>query len=195
MMRNKVIWLMGGTGSGKTTVSKIFKDLGLCVIDADKISREILKKDKPAYLEVTKAFGGEYLLPDGSIDRRKLGAAVFSDREKLETLNKITHKYIKLEINRQIEESENCVLVDAALLPNEFCECDRIVFVTAPAHIRAERIIKRDSVSKSAALDRISAQPSDGEYAKVADFCIENTGSLPELKEKIIKWCLDEKII
>lgn len=195
MMRNKVIWLMGGTGSGKTTVSKIFKDLGLCIIDADKISREILEKDKPAYREVTEAFGGEYLLPDGSIDRRKLGAAVFSDRAKLETLNKITHKYIRLEINRQIEESKTTVLVDAALLPYEFCECDRIVFVTAPAHIRAERIMERDSVSKSAALDRISSQPSDGEYAKAADFCIENTGNLPELKEKIIKWCLDEKII
>ena len=194
-MRNKVIWLMGGSGSGKTAASRIFADLGFNIIDADKISREILEKGKAAYLEVCEAFGTDYLTADGKIDRRKLGKDVFSDKDKLEVLNKITHKYIRQEINRQIEESKNSVLIDAALLPYSFCECDKVVYVTAPDEIRAERIIHRDGIAEQTALDRIASQPTDAEYSEASDVRFVNTGSLSELKEKIVKWCLDEKII
>lgn len=194
-MQNKTYWLMGGSGSGKTAASEIFKELGFKVVDADKVARQIMEKGQGAYNEAVRAFGTEILLPDGTINRKKLGEAVFADSEKLGILGKITHKYIKRELCRIVSESDSDVLIDAALPPKEFCECDKVIFVTAPREQRIARIMARDGISLESAENRLNSQLTDDEYDAIADVSFQNDGSLDDLKQKIKKWCVDEKII
>ena len=195
MMQNKVVWLMGGSGSGKTSASVIFREMGFTVIDADKVARSVLETGKPGFNETVSAFGKDILLQDGSINRKKLGEEVFANSEKLRILNGITHKYIKRELDRIISESNNSVLIDAALPPKGFCECDRIIAVTAPRKVRIKRITERDGISEKTAENRIASQLSDTEYSEMADMTFQNCGSIEDLKAKIKKWCIDEKII
>lgn len=192
-MQSKIIWLMGGSGSGKSTVAEIFRSLGLKVLDADEISRKILDKGQMAYLETVRAFGNGILLPDGSIDRKKLGEQVFSDCEKLRILNTITHKYIKEELI--LAAGEGITVIDAALPPDGFVTPSYIISVTADKNERVKRIINRDSISKEHARNRIASQLSDAEYEKMADVVFRNNGDIDELKNSVEKWCKDEKII
>ena len=186
---------MGGSGSGKTSASDAFGELGFEVIDADKVARQILEKGKPAFDETVGVFGSGILLPNGEIDRKGLGRTVFADAEKLGILNKITHKYIKKELERLIKASGKDVLIDAALPPEGFCKCDTVIAVTAPRDVRIKRITARDGISEKAASDRLDSQISDAEYSDRADITFTNCGSIEDLKAKIKKWCIDEKII
>src|SRR3989304_7248063 len=97
-----LIGLTGGVATGKDLVSSEFKRLGAIIIDADTIARDILRRGKPAYRGVIKAFGKDIILPDGSIDRKKLGGIVFSDKKKLKKLNSLTHPLIRKEMERRI---------------------------------------------------------------------------------------------
>lgn len=192
-MQNKIIWLTGGSGSGKSTAADIFRRLGLAVVDADKVARKVMKKGEKAYNEAVEAFGSAILMPDGSIDRKKLGNLVFADREKLIILNSITHKYIKEEIKKQIKDG--VTVIDAALPPDGFISPSYTVAVTADRETRIKRIVMRDFISEEQAKNRISSQISDEEYKKIADVVFYNNGTAEELKNQIEKWCKDEKII
>lgn len=193
LMQNKTIWLLGGSGSGKSTAANIFADIGLKIVDADKISRKIMEKGKKAYLETVKAFGKEILMPDSSINRRKLGELVFSDGDKLCILNNITHKYIKEELLMNL--GQGVTVIDAALPPDGFLNPSYIVAIIADREKRLKRIIKRDSISMDQAQNRIASQMSDAEYKKMADVVFLNNDTDIELKILIEKWCKDEKII
>src|SRR3989304_7252132 len=97
-----LIGLTGGVATGKDLVSSEFKRLGAIIIDADTIARDVLRRGKPAYRGVIKAFEKNIILSDGSIDRKKLGGIVFSDKKKLEKLNSLTHPLIRKEMERRI---------------------------------------------------------------------------------------------
>ena len=184
---------MGGSGSGKSAASEIFKELGFKVVDADKVARKIMEKGQSAYDETVRAFGDGILLQDGAINRKKLGEVVFADPKKLGILDKITHKYIKKELCRIVSESNQDVLIDAALPPKEFCECDKAILITAPREQRIARIAARDGITREVAENRLDSQLSDKEYAAIADVIFDNDGSIEELKQKIKKWCINEK--
>lgn len=177
------IWLTGGSGSGKSAVAALFAQNGYKIIDADRIAREIAEPEGGAYGEILDAFGKEFLLPDGRLDRRRLGRAVFGDAEKRALLNRITHKYIIEEMLRQSAEEKNAVM--DAPLPNTFgVPCDKTLYVTAPKAVRIERIMARDALSREDAKARIGAQDGDAVYRSMADAVLENDGDMAALAQK-----------
>ncbi len=180
------IWLTGGSGSGKSRIASLFAASGFVLVDADAISRKIAEPDGAAYPELLAAFGPDFLLPDGRLDRRALGQAVFTDPERLTVLNQISHKYIIEEMIRQGAGKKN-VLMDAPL-PNTFgVPCDKTLFVTAPQEVRIARIMARDGISEEAARARIEAQVPDAVYEKMADAVLYNSGTFEETAEKAKK--------
>lgn len=180
----KVIWLTGGSGSGKSTVANILKNRGFCIVDADLLSRGLLNVGKSAYNEVVECFGEEILQSNKEVNRRMLGDIVFSDKEKLSSLNRIMHKYIKKEIEDAVLGNENYV-IDAPLLNTYGIKCDMTVAVIAPWEERVKRIMARDELSVEQAENRISSQVSDEEYKRAADIVICNSGNKNDLEKEI----------
>lgn len=100
-----VIGLTGGIASGKSTVARMLIDKKITVIDADVIAKQAVEKGKPAYGQIVEAFGKEILLENGGIDRKKLGAIVFTDEQKRLTLNQIVHPAVRAEMMKQRDEA------------------------------------------------------------------------------------------
>lgn len=173
----EIIGITGGIGAGKSTVSREFEKLGAKIVDADKISRQVMLKGGAAYYEAVDYFGKDILEDNGEINRKLLAKEVFSDKEKLEALNKITHKHIFAEMKRQINEAmEDVVVLDVPLLfSSDFkIKCDVKVAVIADESVRVKRVMARDSVSEDEVLSRIKNQISNEEYRLLADICIDN---------------------
>lgn len=192
-MSDKVITLAltGGIGSGKSTVAEIFSDLGAYIIDADRISHQVLEKGRDAYYETIKIFGDEILLCDKSIDRKKLAQIVFSDKFMLDMLNKITHKHIFQTMQEKIDlyKSENksgIIVLDVPLLfSSDFpIYYDKSIAVVADREIRIMRAALRDNCSKEKIMQRMKNQISDDKLITLSDYVIENSGSYSELKTK-----------
>ena len=185
MMQNntKVIGLTGTTGSGKSTAAMILKNRGAYVIDADKVAHEIIRKGKEAYNEIIEAFGDGILGDDGEIERKKLAAIVFTNKEKLEKLNSITHKIIvkriEDEVNTKKAENYEFIVIDAPLLIQTGLHkcCDSIWGIYADEETRTERIIKRDNISREKALERIRNQKGFQETIDKYANCIINNGN------------------
>lgn len=188
----KVIGLTGGTGSGKSVVSKSLAEAGAVIVDADKIAHEIILKGEPAYLEIVEYYGTDILDAEGNIIRKKLGEIVFNDKEKLAFLNQCTHKYITAEVKRQIaaakeEGTATAIIVDAPLLLEAKLEtvCDLVWVVYADPEVRAQRVMDRDGITYELAKARISNQKSWEEYKAAASTVIDNSKDLVHLKEQM----------
>lgn len=195
----KVIGLTGGTGSGKSVVSKSLAEAGAVIVDADQIAHEIILKGEPAYQEIIAYYGTGILDEDGNIIRKKLGEIVFDDGEKLAFLNQCTHKYICAEVDRQIAAAKEAgtaiaIVLDAPLLLEAGLEqvCDWVWVVYADPEVRAQRVMARDGVTYELAKARIANQKSWEEYKQAADTVIDNSkdlaylqGQLSELLKKI----------
>ncbi|MCI8703360.1 MAG: dephospho-CoA kinase [Anaerotignum sp.] len=188
----KVIGLTGGTGSGKSVVSRRLAAEGLAIIDADRISHEIIEQGKPAYREILGYFGSGILDENGDIVRRQLGEIVFRDAEKLAFLNQCTHKYIIAEMKRQIENIQEsgkakAAVLDAPLLLEAGLDsiCDEVWVVFADSETRMNRIIERDGVSAETAQARIASQKSWEEYQEAADKIIDNSRDIAFVEEQI----------
>lgn len=191
-----VVALTGGTGSGKGYVAEILKDLGGFIVDADVIGHGIIKKGKIAYEEIVEYFvnenGADILDENGEIIRKKLGEIVFSDKDKLEILNKCTHKYIELEILEKVDENikkdkNQVIFIDIPLLKDGVIldKCDKVWAVFAPPTQRIERIINRDNISLEVAKSRVNSQQDWEYYDNMADFVIENSNDTKNLEEII----------
>ena len=178
--RARVIGLTGQSGAGKTTVSRVFSQNGFAVIDADIISREVTKKGHPCLTELSEAFGSDIINSDGTLNRKRLGSIVFSDREKLRQLNGIIYPYIIYRIISRIdelsEEGRELILLDAPTLfeANADDLCDLIISVTADESIRMSRIIARDNITPEAAKKRFESQYSEHFFVNHSDFVIIN---------------------
>ena len=188
----KVIGLTGGTGSGKSVVSKSLAEAGAVIVDADKIAHEIILKGEPAYQEIVEYYGTGILDAEGNIIRKKLGEIVFNDKEKLAFLNQCTHKYITAEVKKQIaaakaEGAAAAIIVDAPLLLEAKLEavCDLVWVVYADPEVRAQRVMDRDGITYELAKARISNQKSWEEYKSAASAVIDNSKDLGHLKEQI----------
>ena len=184
------IGITGGTGSGKTSALRALKSLGALTLDCDAIYHEILADNVEIKHELGARFEG--VLQNGAIDRKQLGAIVFSDPSALQDLNAITHKYISREIARRIAEWESqggkIAAIDAiALIESGRSEkCDIIIGVTAPKEKRISRIMARDRITRQQAELRINAQKPDSFFEENCDYMLE---SIYEESEEFEKSC------
>ncbi len=182
-----VIGITGSFGSGKTTVAGFFKSWGAAVIDADKIGREFLVPGSAAYRRVVSVFGDSILLPDKDIDRNKLASLVFKKHRLRNELNRITHPLIIRRIKKEIKESpRKTIILDAPLLLEAGLRpiVDKLIVVTARRDIQIRRIQKRSALAEEAILRRIRSQIPLHKKRKMADFIIDNNGTLKNTKKQ-----------
>lgn len=187
---SKVLGLTGGIASGKSTVSALFKKQDAAIIDADLIAHQIVEPNQPGLSAIVSAFGQDYLLPDGHLDRAKLGRLVFSDAKALATLNQLTHPLIRQEILRQTtahqEAGQALIVYDIPLLFETGYEqlCDAVLVVDVAPAIQLERVQQRDHLDQTAAQERIDAQMSREKRLSRADFVIDTSqpvAALPQI--------------
>lgn len=192
-INKQVIGITGGIGTGKSTVSNILREDGFKVIDADKISKELMKKGNVSYKKVLNYFGNEILDQSGHIDRGTLGSIVFNNSRLLKKLNNLTHPNIFMEIKKQVRNSnEKIIFVEIPLLFEEYdkiieagIEFDKICLVFADEKTQINRIMERDNLTKDEAITRIESQMPVSEKKEMSHIVIENTGSKEELKNKV----------
>ncbi|MGG3444147.1 dephospho-CoA kinase [Bacillus cereus] len=186
-----VIGLTGGIASGKSTVSEMFRELNIPVIDADIIAREVVERGKPAYNKIVEVFGMEVLQEDGELDRPKLGSVVFYNEEKRLQLNKIVHPAVREEMNAQkemyIKEGMQAVVLDIPLLFESKLTnlVDRILVVAVMPSTQLERLMKRNNFSEEEATARIQSQMPLEEKVKRADEVINNDGTIMGTKTQL----------
>ncbi len=175
-----VVGLTGQTGGGKSTVSKVFSQCGFGVINADKISRDVVEKGSACLSEIQDCFHDGVIAEDGTLNRKALAAIVFSDTKKKELLNAIMYPYIVGRILQEIHDfADNgvkMILLDAPTLfesrADDFCEL--IISVVAREPLRLERIMKRDGLTREQAQLRIDAQLPESFFRGHSDFVIQN---------------------
>ena len=188
-----VIGLAGGSGSGKTTVSSLFAKHGILPINTDEIYHDLTSSPTPCLRSIVEEFGKGVLNECGTLDRKALGAIVFSNPEKRGRLNTISHYYVLCAVRDVISAAERDgyfgVAVDAPLLFESGFdrECDYIAVVSADKDSRIARITARDGISAADASKRIAAQLSDEFLFSRADFIITNNGSADDLEQQVAK--------
>lgn len=181
MMR--VIGLTGGIGTGKSTASEYLRKQGFSIIDADRISREIVEPGTLLLKELEKNFGSGIIKDDGTLDRKALAAIVFSDKEKKSRLDGLMHGHILDEIERKISESQSGegrgIIVDAPLLFETGLEkkCDQVWLITADEKLRILRVCERDGMDPEEVRARIQNQMADEEKTERAHRIVDNSGS------------------
>ena len=174
----KVIGVTGGTGTGKTTAMNTLKKFGVFCLDADVVYHELLKTCEPMVQELYENYPDA--VKDGELDRKVLGEIVFNDKVKLAQLNKVTHKYIGDEIEKQLAKAKKDGFKFAAIDGVEIIEsgiadmCDTLVAITAPIKERIMRIMDREGISLGYAAMRIASQKPDTYYAEKCDIVIHN---------------------
>lgn len=185
-----IIGLTGQSGAGKSEASKVFKDKGFFVIDADKTAKEVYDTEPECVKKLQEEFGEDIALY-GEIDRKKLASIVFSSKEALNRLNKIVLPYIVKQVHIQIKNAKTpYVLLDAPLLFESGLGdiCSYTIGILAPYSQREKRILKRDSLNIDEAKKRLLSQPDDTYYIERCDFIILNDGAKDKLKNQIYKF-------
>lgn len=194
MKSKKIIGLTGSIATGKSTVAKIISELGYRVIDADKVAHSLMLQGGVNYKLVVEYFGTQILGDDLEIDRSKLGELVFSSKERLEMLNKLTHDNIFHEINVIIKEiDEDVIFVEIPLLIELLLESklkielDQIWLVYVDSDEQIKRLMNRNSFTYEEAEKRVKSQIEVGLKKKYSDYIIENDKDLSHLKDQIIE--------
>ncbi|MDH3325444.1 MAG: cell division protein ZapD [Gammaproteobacteria bacterium] len=184
------VGLTGGIGSGKSAVANYFAALGVPVIDADVISHELVKARTPAYDAIVEQFGCHVLRSDNEIDRGKLRDIIFSDESERTKLENILHPLIRLKINKEIAQAEGpyCLIVIPLMIETQQTDLvDQVVVVDAPIALQVKRTVQRDAVESEDVEAIIRAQIDGPTRRSVADFVIDNIGSLESLQVKVQK--------
>ena len=188
----KIIGLTGGIACGKSTVSQMLMEFGVPVIDADVVYKNLSSKGNPVWEAVYEAFGKEYFLSDGEIDRRKLGEHIFSDSLAREKLNHVTHPLVKAEMVRELRQKEkeqnpSLVILDVPLLFESKWDqwIDEVWVVAIPEQMQLERLMLRDNLSYEQALSRIHSQMSLELKKEQSDVVIDNSGSMQQTRWQV----------
>ena len=188
MAYEHAIVLTGSIGTGKSTVSSMLQQHGFEVIDADKISKEIL----PLHVEEVRTLFGEGVIVDGQIDRKALGAIIFNDKNEREKLNALMRPLIREEIFRRselLEVKQKPYIIDIPLYyESEGYDCKLVVVVYAPVEVQRKRLMVRENFTKEEAQKRIDAQISIEEKKILADFLINNSFDMKFLESEIEKF-------
>jgi dephospho-CoA kinase len=158
------------------------------VADADKTARKVVEPGTKCLEILAEKLGKEILFEDGSMNRARVAEIVFSDKEKLEILNRVTHKYIQEDILSELaNENAELKAIDGAVIIGSPVEkdCEFIVSVLADEDTRVKRITARDNISEEAARKRICAQPSESFYIENSRYIIRNDGTHEALEEEV----------
>jgi dephospho-CoA kinase len=199
------VGLTGGVACGKSTVAKMFADLGATIVDADTIAHELYHPGHEVLQELVKHFGAEILKPDGELDRAKLATLVF-DGGRVEELNKIVHPAVIRQQDEWIrtlgeKDPYAVAIVEAALILEAGAKdrFDRIMVVTCKPAQKVARFAQRTGTSEDAArvdVDRrTKAQMPDEEKARRADFVIDNSGSVEETRHQVQRIYSELKVL
>src|SRR3990167_459883 len=188
-----LIGLTGGIATGKSLVSQILKELGAYIIDADKIARQVVEPEKPAWLEIVKFFGRDIINKDKIINRKRLGEIIFNDPVKRRKLEEIVHPRVIEEENRLVEEyrrknPDGIVIIDAALLieAGSHKRVDKLIVVYADKETQVKRLMERDGLRQTDAEKRIASQLPLDKKVKMADFVIDNSKGIEETQRQTI---------
>jgi len=185
--RPYIVGITGGIGSGKTTVSRMFAELGAKVIDADVVSRDLLSPGSPALVEVEQYFG-KPLFNNGVLDRAKLREIIFTNQVARAWLEQLLHPRIRAEIQRQIAEADNaCILLSAPLLLESkgYDFVDVVLIVDAPEALQRSRTITRDNVTAEVVANIMAAQMAREDRLMSADIIIHNDADLAHLQRQV----------
>ena len=188
----KILGLTGGSGTGKSAACTAFARLGCGVIDADATYRTLCDTCEPMLKEIQNVFG-DVFSTDGKLDRKKLGAIVFADAQKLQQLNAITHPYIRQAARDAFAaySKRGCLLCiyDAPVLVEGQMEtlCDKTCAVLAARNTRIARIVARDAITEEYAALRIDAQKDDAFYRERCDYVVQNDADLDTLYTQVRK--------
>jgi dephospho-CoA kinase len=183
------VGLTGGIASGKSTVSRIFAELGAIVIDSDLLAREVVAPGSEGLAEVVAAFGPEVLTASGEMDRARVGEIVFADPAKRTVLEQVIHPRVfarALEIDAAAGEHD-VVINDIPLLveTNQADRFDAVVVVDVPTELQVERMVRDRGMAREEAEARIAAQATREQRLAVASHVIDNTGTLEELRARV----------
>lgn len=182
----KVIGLTGGIATGKSLVARMLRDLGAAVIEADSIARDVVEPGSPALEEIARTFGREVVRTDGTLDRGRLAAIVFTDESARLRLNAITHPRIRQRIKEEVArlraaDPDTVVIIDVPLLLDtagrDVFGLDGVIVVSADQEVQINRVMTRDGLSRNEALQRLASQRPVAEKAKEADWVINNSGT------------------
>ena len=188
----KILGLTGGSGTGKSAACTAFARLGCGVIDADATYRTLCDTCEPMLKEIQNVFG-DVFSTDRKLDRKKLGAIVFADAQKLQQLNAITHPYIRQAARDAFAaySKRGCLLCiyDAPVLFEGEMEtlCDKTCAVLAARNTRIARIVARDAITEEYAALRIDAQKDDAFYRERCDYVVQNDADLDTLYTQVRK--------
>lgn len=184
----KVIGITGGTGCGKTTALRELEAMGALIIDCDALYHDMLKTNVKMLADIERSFPGTVI--DGVLDRKALGATVFSNEAALEDLNAITHHYIGLEVSKKLSEwamrGGKTAAIDAiALIESGLAEkCCAVVGIVAEKATRIERIMKRDGISYEYAMMRVNAQYPNEYFEQKCEYVLHNDGSADRFRNE-----------
>lgn len=184
------IGLTGGIASGKSAVSKLFHDLGVAVIDTDKISRELVSSGTEALESIKQHFGTQILQSSGELDRGRLRQIIFSEPAQKQWLENLLHPLIRTRAREQLAATTGsyAILVVPLLLESRhYGFVDRVLVVDIPESLQISRVMARDHCSQSVAENILSAQMSRQDRLARADDIIENSSSLKALKHKVLE--------
>ncbi|WP_455374568.1 dephospho-CoA kinase [Kaarinaea lacus] len=178
------IGLTGGIGSGKSTVAKLFADLGVPVYDTDTIARELVQPGKPALKEMIEALGSDIISGNGELDRQALKQRIFDNDDVRKRVEEILHPKIRKQLLSNIEScsAPYCIAVIPLLIEKNWLNIvDRVLVVDVPQEMQLERATARDSVSKNLILQIIKTQVSRDTRLAVANETIDNSGDPQQL--------------
>lgn len=186
------VGLTGGYATGKTFVASEFQHLGCHLIFADHLGHAALQPGGAAYQPALDLFGREILLPDATIDRKKLASIVFSSPDLLAKLNAIVHPAV-FQLEQQMlkdfetNDPRGIVILEAAILieTGRYAHCDKLIVATCDQETQIARGIKRDGITRDAVLARLSKQLSLEEKKRYADFLIDTSGSKEDTVKRV----------
>lgn len=189
-----ILGLTGGIATGKSTVSRYFSDKGYAVVDADVVARRVVEPGTEELANIVAHFGTEIIQKDGTLNREKLGAMIFSDAEKRETLNNLLSAQIRRTIMADTETLVNAnqplIVLDIPLLYEAGYEthCDAVMVVYTTEAVQLERLMARNNLTEEEALNRIASQEPIETKKDRADIVIDNNGPLNHTYEQVETW-------
>lgn len=187
-MSRFILGVTGNIATGKSSVVRMLVEKGAHHIDSDAVYHELIAPGEPLLARLVDHFGDEILADDGSLDRKALGAIVFSDAEKLRQLDALTHPAVVAEADRRAFAIEDgIVILDAVKLieSGHYKVCDAVWLITAPEALQVSRLMSRNNLNEAEARKRVSAQPPLEAKREVADLEIVNDGTLEDLRRQV----------